>query len=254
MADWMPMKRARLLPNLVLGTALVALGGVAACNGGSTDDPPSGGTSGTPTSPGGTSKPYVPPTGDPSGPTIIDPTNDPTAKPCTGPAGSLYALSAKKLVTNEDIPLCRFEGSVVMLVNTASYCGNTPQFDTNADGTDGGLQGLYVQYRTQGFYVLGFPSPQFGGQEDDDPAKTAACANEHKVSFPLFQTGNVNPPSVQSVFAWVHAQPGMAADIAWNFEKFIVSRHGQIVKRVSDSTFPNDPAVVATIEAELAKK
>lgn len=239
------MTKTRLFPILVAASAMVALSAGVACTASSTDNPPSGGASGTPAGTG-TGKPYVPPTGDPAGPRNPDPTNDPTAKPCTGKPGELYALSAKKLVTNDDVPLCRFEGSVVMLVNTASYCGNTPQFEN--------LQSIYVKYRAQGFYVLGFPSPQFGGQEDDDPAITAECANKYKISFPLFQTGNVNPPNVQTVFAWVHAQPGMGEDIAWNFEKFLVSRHGQIVKRVADSHLPDAPDVLAAIEAELAKK
>lgn len=253
----MTMTKTRLLPSLVLGTGFLAVFGAAACNGGSGDDPAREGTSDSPAAGGtATSKPYVPPTGDPGVPAKVDPTNDPAAKPCTGAPGSLYALSAKKLVTGEDIPLCRFQGSVVMLVNTASYCGNTPQFNTRYDGAEGvgGLQGIYKTYQAQGFYVLAFPSPQFGGQEDSDPNATQACATSHKVSFPLFETGNVNPPSVQPVFAWVHAQPNMATDIAWNFEKFLVSRTGQIVKRVADSHYPDEPDVVAAIEAELAKK
>ena len=79
------------------------------------------------------------------------------------------------------------------------------------------------------------------------------CLNEYKITFPMFTIANVNPPDVQPVYQWLKSQPGMSADVAWNFEKFLISRTGQIVKRIPDGTQPDDPEVVGLIEAELAK-
>src|SRR4051794_32722186 len=164
--------------------ALVAVG----CSSNSTSARGSGGTTpaGTATTPG---KPKVPgdSTVDPpaSGPAPYDPTTDPKAQPCTGNPGELYALSAKKLTAGDDIPLCRFKGQVMLIVNTASMCGNTPQYAP--------LQALYQKYGSQGFYVLGFPSPQFGGQEySTDMEVTAFCTTEYKITFPMFKIGDVN--------------------------------------------------------------
>ncbi len=206
-------------------------------------------------SPGGTTAKPRPtaPVDDPVVQKPVDPTNDPNAKPCTGAPGSLYALSAKKLTVGDDIPLCRFEGSVMLLVNVASHCGNTPQYAP--------LQALYEKYRAQGFYILGFPSPQFGGQEfEDEKDVTAFCTSEYKITFPMFSIGDVNGANKQPVYAWVHSQPGgpppdgYARDVQWNFEKYLVDRHGKIVQRVENGTSPDDPAVTAAIEAEIAKK
>ncbi len=208
---------------------------------------PSGG-GGTPTKP----KPTAP-VDDPVVAKPVDPTTDPNAKPCTGAPGSLYALSAKKLTVGDDIPLCRFEGSVMLLVNVASHCGNTPQYAP--------LQALYDKYRAQGFYILGFPSPQFGGQEfQDEKDVTAFCTSEYKITFPMFSIGDVNGDKKQPVYQWVHSQPGgpppdgYARDVQWNFEKYLVDRKGKIVQRIENGTPPDDPAVISAIEAEVAKK
>lgn len=234
---------------LVAVTAVVA--SVAACNSGATDPGPA---SGTP-APGGSTAaiPAAPPTGSPADPAPVDPSNDPTAKPCTGTPGQLDALSAKKLTVGDNVPLCNFDGNVLMIVNVASHCGNTPQYAP--------LQALYDKYRAQGFYILGFPSPQFGAQEfTNETDVTAFCTSTYHITFPMFSIGDVNGANMQPVYKWIHAQPGgpapdgYARDVQWNFEKFIISRHGQIVTRVENGTFPDDPAVVAVLEGELAKK
>jgi len=243
------------------GITLVLL---AACNTGATDPGPAAGTQGP--APGGDTKaiPSAPPTGSTDSPAAAlpyDPTNDPNAKPCTGTPGQLDALSAKVLTYGNDVPLCRFDGNVLMIVNTASFCGNTPQYAP--------LEALYTKYRAQGFYILGFPSPQFGGQEyATDMQVSAFCTSMYHVTFPMFSIGDVNGPNMQPVYQWIHAQPGTATyppqtvdpptgydrPVQWNFEKFLVDRHGKIVLRVENSTKPDDPAVVSAIEAELAKK
>jgi glutathione peroxidase len=235
------MREPRFLPIL----AAVLAGVLPACSTATTD---SGSGTGAPTaSPAPTAPIKAPPKGGPDGPAPVDPATDPNAKACTGTPGQLNALSAKKLTVGDDVPLCRFDGNVLMLVNVASHCGNTPQYAP--------LQTLYDKYRAQGFYVLGFPSPQFGGQEfATDKEVTAFCTSTYHITFPMFAIGDVNGAKQQPVYSWIHAQPGYERDIQWNFEKFIIDRHGKIVKRVENGTAPDNPEVVAAIEAELAKK
>ncbi|MBS2017016.1 MAG: glutathione peroxidase [Deltaproteobacteria bacterium] len=217
---------------------------LAACSSTATTETPTGGTgTGNTTTPG---KPKDGTTSDQKPAPAVDPTNDPNAKACTGAAGSIYAVNVTKLDSTDAIPMCRFEGSVLMVVNVASACGNTPQYEP--------LQKLYDKYRARGFYVLGFPCNQFGAQESGTEKEISTfCTSTYGITFPMFTKGNVNPPNVQPLYQWIKSQPGMSADISWNFEKFLVSRKGQVVKRIADGTQPDDPEVVSAIEAELAK-
>jgi glutathione peroxidase len=233
--------------SILLSAACIAgvLGASAGCTSTTT------GTSGTP-SPAATDTPRAPtpptagPDDSPPSDDPVDPTNDPSPKACSGTPGQLDALSAKKLTAGDDIPLCRFDGDVLLIVNVASHCGNTPQYAP--------LEALYDKYRAQGFYILGFPSPQFGDQEfGTDQEVTSFCTTNYNITFPMFTIGDVNGPDQQPVYKWIHAQPGYERDIQWNFEKFLVDRHGKIVKRVENGTPPDEPDVVAAIEAELAK-
>ena len=233
-----------------LAVVLLACG---ACNTGATDPGPASGAQAP--APGGNTAaiPAPPPTGSPAEPAPVDPSTDPTVKACTGTPGQLDALSAKKLTYGDDVPLCKFDGNVLMIVNVASHCGNTPQYAP--------LQTLYDKYRAKGFYILGFPSPQFGAQEfTNEMDVTAFCTSMYHITFPMFAIGDVNGANTQPVYKWIHAQPGgpapdgYARDVQWNFEKYIVSRHGQLVMRVENGTFPDDPTVIAAIEAELDKK
>lgn len=246
------VKLSILTAVLVSASALGStLAGVAGCSSGSTDPTPA---AGTPSPSGGTTPtPKVPPKGDPADPAPVDPTNDPALGPCTGTAGQLDALTAKKLTVGDDVPLCKFDGNVLLIVNVASHCGNTPQYAP--------LEALYEKYRAQGFYILGFPSPQFGGQEfTSEQDVTTFCTSEYHITFPMFAIGDVNGANKQPVYTWIHGQPGgpapdgYARDVLWNFEKYLVNRHGTIVQRIENGTYPDDPGVVASIEAELAKK
>ena len=243
-----------ILPVLAASFVAMIASGVAGCSS-ATSDPATGASSGTPagTSGGTTPAPKVPPKGEPAGPAPVDPTNDPGLGPCTGTAGQLNALMPKKLTVGDDVPLCKFDGNVLLIVNVASHCGNTPQYTP--------LEALYQTYRARGFYVLGFPSPQFGGQEFANEADvTAFCTSTYKITFPMFAIGDVNGPNKQPVYTWLHGQPGgpppdgYARDVQWNFEKYLINRHGAIVSRIENGTAPDDPTVIAAIEAELAKK
>lgn len=123
-------------------------------------------------------------------------------------------------------PLSAYAGKVVLIVNTASQCGLTPQY--------GGLEKLWRSYGDEGLVVLGFPCNQFGGQEPGTSADIAQfCETQYSVSFPLFAKIAVNGPGEAPLYSWLKAKyPG---DIEWNFAKFLIGRDGQVVMR-----FPAD--------------
>jgi glutathione peroxidase len=231
------MRTPSLLP--ILSAALLAT--LAAC---SSSSPPAGtGAAGVPSGSSGGFTP--PPKGSPDDPAPVNPTDDPNAAPCAGKPGELYALSAKPLSADKEIPLCRFTGKVLLVVNVASQCGYTPQYRP--------LQAIYDKYRAQGFYVMGFPSKSFSQELADDKDVSAFCTNEYKITFPMFSIGNVNEPQEQPVYTWLKAQPGYEADVSWNFEKFLIGRNGKVVKRIATSVEPDAAEVTSAIEAELAK-
>jgi glutathione peroxidase len=161
-------------------------------------------------------------------------------------AGQIYALAARDLADIEDVSMCQYRGKVMFIFNGASNCGNTPQYKP--------LQALHAKYEAQGLSVLGFPCNQFGGQEPGTGADISTfCTNEYGIKFPIFGKIDVNGPATHPIYKWLKAQPGMAADVAWNFEKFLISREGKVVKRFANGLSPDAPEVTAAIEAELAK-
>ena len=143
--------------------------------------------------------------------------------------------------------LADYEGKVLLLVNTASKCGFTPQYQ--------GLQALYDKYQDQGFEVLGFPCNQFGAQEPGKAEQIEQfCTLNFGVTFPLFDKIDVNGGNTAPLFQFLKKQaPGLMGTetIKWNFTKFLVGRHGQVVKRFSPSTTPE--ALTAEIEKLLAQ-
>lgn len=223
---------------LCLPSCLAPLLMVVACT--SAAVPPSSGSGEAPAS-NGPSKPAPPRTGPADDPAEGD---APPAS-CTGAPGELYALAPKKLGTVETDPLCRFRGSVLLIVNVASHCGYTPQYAP--------LQKLHDKYVAQGFHVLGFPSNSFNQESTDEKEISQFCTNEYNITFPMYSIGNVNPPEEQAVYTWLKSQPGQDADIAWNFEKFLVSKTGAVAKRFASAVAPDAPELVSAIEAELAK-
>ena len=137
-------------------------------------------------------------------------------------------------------PLSAFSGKLVLVVNTASQCGFTPQYQ--------GLEALWRTYGDRGLVVLGMPCNQFGGQEPGSAAEIASfCERNFGVSFPLFARLEVNGPGAHPLYIWLKAAfPG---DIEWNFAKFLIGRDGQVVARFSPDTAPAD--LVPAIEAQL---
>jgi glutathione peroxidase len=142
--------------------------------------------------------------------------------------------------------LADYRGKALLIVNVASKCGLTPQY--------AGLEALQERYAARGFSVLGFPCNQFGGQEPGTPEQISEfCSTNYGVSFPLFEKLSVNGPERHPLYTELTQVPdeaGKAGDIEWNFEKFLVTPAGQ-VQRFRPKTTPDDPALVAALEAAL---
>jgi glutathione peroxidase len=138
-------------------------------------------------------------------------------------------------------------GKTLLVVNVASKCGLTPQYE--------GLERLHARFAGQGFAVAGFPCNQFGGQEPGTADEIAEfCSATYGVSFPMFEKIEVNGPGRHPVYQELTAVPdasGEAGDIQWNFEKFLVRPDGTVAARFRPRTEPDDPAVVAAIEENL---
>ena len=136
-------------------------------------------------------------------------------------------------LTGEEQPLSAYDGNVVLVVNTASECGFTPQYQ--------GLQELHTAYADDGFAVLGFPCNQFGGQEPGDAEEIGAfCEKNYGVTFPLFEKVDVNGDEAHPLFRWLREETSgvMGSAIKWNFTKFLVGRDGTVLKRYGSTTTP----------------
>jgi glutathione peroxidase len=141
--------------------------------------------------------------------------------------------------------LDRFIDQVVLVVNVASQCGLTPQYE--------GLERLQQRFGARGFTVLGVPCNQFAGQEPGTEAEIAAfCTTRYDVTFPLTAKSGVNGEARDALYAFL-AGPGAAfpGDITWNFEKFLVGKDGQVLARFSPRTLPEAPEVLSAIERAL---
>ncbi|WP_205473085.1 glutathione peroxidase [Nocardioides sp. SYSU D00038] len=136
-------------------------------------------------------------------------------------------------ITGEDVDLSSYDGQVVLVVNTASQCGFTPQYQ--------GLQELHDSFADLGFTVLGFPCDQFGHQEPGDDAEIADfCERSFGVRFPLFSKVEVNGDGAHPLFRWLKEQKGglLGGAIKWNFTKFLVGRDGRVLGRYAPTTKP----------------
>lgn len=140
-----------------------------------------------------------------------------------------------------------YEGQVLLVVNTASKCGFTPQFE--------GLETLYQQYKDQGLTVIGFPCNQFGNQDPGSNDEIGAfCQKNYGVSFPMMGKVDVNGKDADPIFNWLKDQKGglLTDGIKWNFTKFLIGRDGQVIDRYAPTTKPD--AIKADIEQALAPK
>jgi glutathione peroxidase len=159
---------------------------------------------------------------------------------------ALYDIPIHTL-QGDDAKLGDYKGKTLLLVNVASKCGLTPQYE--------GLERLQKTYGDRGFSVIGFPSNQFMGQEPGTPEEIAQfCSATYGVTFPLMEKIDVNGDERHPIYAELTEKEdveGKAGDITWNFEKFLVSPAGEIVARYRPQVEPEDPTVVGDIEAQL---
>lgn len=154
---------------------------------------------------------------------------------------TIYDFNVKR-ANGEEISLKEYEGKPMIIVNTASKCGLTPQFK--------GLQELYEKYHNQGLEILGFPCDQFNNQEFDNIDETTQfCQMNYGVSFPIYAKIDVNGTNADPLFTFLKEQKkGMlSSNIKWNFTKFLIDRNGQIIERYAPTTEPNK------IEKDLEK-
>jgi glutathione peroxidase len=163
-----------------------------------------------------------------------------------GSAMSLYDVPVATL-EGADGKLAEQKGNVTLVVNVASQCGLTPQY--------AGLQKLYDQYQAEGFSVLGFPCNQFGAQEPgtSDEIKTF-CETSYGVTFPMFEKIEVNGDNQHALYEQLTKTAdaeGHSGDIRWNFEKFLISRDGEVIARFSPLVEPEAPELVSAIEGAL---
>lgn len=160
---------------------------------------------------------------------------------------SLLDLEARRLSGPVEA-LDRYRGEVLLVVNTASRCGFTPQYE--------GLQSLYERYHERGFTVLGFPSNDFREQEPGTDAEIGAfCEANYGVAFPMYSKVRVQGDDAHPVYAYLTSQPApIGGPVEWNFQKYLVDREGRVVQRFSPRTEPEAPEVVAAIESLLGEE
>ena len=151
------------------------------------------------------------------------------------------------MLNGKPASLSAFAGKVILAVNTASKCGLTPQYE--------GLQRLHDRYSPQGFTVLGFPSNQFFHQEPGGADEIQSfCSINYGVTFPLFAKLDVKGAKQHPLYAILSDFPddaGKAGNVTWNFEKFLVDKDGQVVRRFRPKVVPEDPQIVEAIESLL---
>jgi glutathione peroxidase len=150
-----------------------------------------------------------------------------------------------RLQTGKPESLCQYRGKVLLVVNTASYCGYTHQYE--------GLEGLYRKYKDRGLVVLGFPSNDFGEQEPGSNKEIAEfCRLTYGVEFPMFEKSSVKTLRANPLFADLSERTGQGPK--WNFQKYVIDRNGNPAGAFASKVEPSDPALVALLEKLLADR
>jgi len=169
-------------------------------------------------------------------------------KPAIKAANSIFDFTLKD-IDGKEVSLGSYSGKVVMVVNVASRCGFTPQYE--------GLEKLYLTYKDRGFIILAFPANNFLGQEPGTDAEIKSfCALKYNVTFPLFSKISVKGRDKHPLYQYLtdkQSNPGFAGEISWNFNKFLVGRDGKIINRFGSRTNPEDKAMIQAVEAVLGK-
>ena len=164
-------------------------------------------------------------------------------------AASLFGASSVLDFTLNSIdgkpaPLADYRGKVALIVNVASHCGYTPQYE--------GLEAIYRKYKDRGFVVLGFPANNFGAQEPGTNAEIKQfCTRKYNVTFPMYAKISVKGSDIAPLYTYLTEAKG--GDIKWNFTKFLIGKHGAILERFESPVKPDDPKVTAAIERALAQ-
>jgi len=154
---------------------------------------------------------------------------------------SLHDLTAET-IDHKALPLSELAGKVLLVVNTASECGFTPQY--------AGLEQLWREYQGRGFAILGFPSNEFGAQEPGSETEIKSfCETRYGVSFPLFAKVSVKGAAPSPVYRFLTAQHG---EPKWNFHKYLVGKNGQVIRAFESKVAPHDPELRAAIDSALA--
>ena len=161
-------------------------------------------------------------------------------------ASSVYEFNMNS-IDGAPLPLAGFKGKVLLIVNVASHCGYTPQYE--------GLEAVYEKYKDQGFVIAGFPANNFMGQEPgtNEEIKTF-CSTKYKVKFPMYAKISVKGDDIAPLYQFLTnpgANPKTGGDIKWNFTKFLVDRDGKIIARFEPAVKPDSPDVIAAIEKAL---
>jgi glutathione peroxidase len=163
------------------------------------------------------------------------------------PQKTFFDLKAEA-IGGEEVSMDAFRGKVILVVNTASRCGFTKQYN--------GLQAVYEKYKDQGFVVLGFPSNDFGNQEPGSNAEIKKfCELNFNVNFPMFARNPVSGPDKQEVFQFLTEEAGGSSrKVMWNFEKFLIGRSGELIDRYLSTTSPESRRLTRAIEKALKEK
>lgn len=165
------------------------------------------------------------------------------------PTKSVYDFTVKD-IDGKDVSLSKYKGKVLLFVNVASLCGNTPQYKD--------IEALYKKYKDKGLVVLGFPANNFMGQEPGSNAEIKEfCTREYAVTFPMFSKVSVKGKDIAPIYSYLtqKTENGVVeSPVTWNFQKFLVGRDGKVISAVSPRTSVNDATVIKQIESALAAK
>jgi len=165
----------------------------------------------------------------------------------TARAASIYDITVKD-IDGKDVSLGDYKGKVLLIVNVASHCGFTPQYKA--------LEATYKKYEDKGFVILGFPCNQFAGQEPgSDEVIKQFCTSKYDVTFPLFDKIEVNGANRHPLYVLLAGKDSpFPGDITWNFNKFLIAKDGQIIKRFDSRVTPDSWEITAAIESALTAK
>lgn len=158
-----------------------------------------------------------------------------------------YDFTFQKLHDNEKLPLSQFEGKVLLVVNTASHCGFTPQYE--------GLEKLYNDYKEQGLVIIGVPSNDFGGQEPGTSAEIVTfCRTNYGVTFPMADKEVVSGDGAHPFYVWAKESLGFGTAPKWNFHKYLINRHGKLIDYFHSTTSPDSDGIKKALEKALSEK